>query len=215
MVSNIDEINQYDRIYTDSELDKILTEYFEIMDIDEEQKEKRKSLAKDFRNAMLFLFALAYIAYENDYFSYDYLLAQFRLQFADVLVTYGRMDSYTENYFQKVTEELVFVTVEHFNPEEKDYWTSDERAIIIGENEANSVLNYSELQDAIDAGYEYKTWRTELDNKVRKSHREKEGKTIPINEYFQFNDCEMLMPHDEENGTPEQLVNCRCSCKYS
>lgn len=215
MVSNIDEINQYDRIYTDSELDKILTEYFEIMDIDEEQKEKRKSLAKDFRNAMLFLFALAYIAYENDYYSYDYLLAQFRSQFADVLITFGRMDAYTENYFQKVTEEIVFVTVEHFNPEGKDYWTSDERAILIGENEANSVLNYSELQDAIDAGYEYKTWKTERDNKVRQSHKEKEGVTIPIDEYFQFDDCEMLMPHDSENGSPEQLVNCRCSCKFS
>ena len=215
MVSNIDELNQYDRIYTDSELDKILTEYFELMDIDEEQKEKRKSLAKDFRNAMLFLFALAYIAYENDYYSYDYLLAQFRLQFADVLITYGRMDAYTENYFQKVTEEIVFVTVEHFNPDGKDYWTSDERAILIGENEANSVLNYSELQDAIDAGYEYKTWKTERDNKVRQSHKEKEGVTIPIDEYFQFDDCEMLMPHDSENGSPEQLVNCRCSCRFS
>jgi len=215
MVSNIDEINQYDRIYTDSELDKILTEYFEIMDIDEEQKEKRKDLAKEFRNAMLFLFALAYIAYENEYFSYDYLLMQFRSQFANVLITYGRMDSYTENYFQKVTEELVLVTVEHFNPDAKDYWTSDERAILVGENEANSVLNYSELQDAIDAGYEFKTWKTERDNKVRQSHKQKEGVTIPIDEYFQFDDCEMLMPHDSENGSPEQLVNCRCSCKYS
>lgn len=215
MVSNIDEINQYDRIYTDSELDKILTEYFDIMDIEEEQKEKRKSLAKEFRNAMLFLFALAYIAYENDYYSYDYLLGQFRLQFAEVLVTYGRMNAYTEKYFQKVTEELVRTTYDHFNPEGKDYWTSDERAIIIGENEANSVLNYSELQDAIDAGYEFKTWKTERDNKVRQSHKEKEGVTIPIDEYFQFDDCEMLMPHDSENGSPEQLVNCRCSCKFS
>lgn len=215
MVSNIDELNQYDRIYTDSELDKILTEYFDIMDIDEDQKEKRKELAKDFRNAMLFLFALAYIAYENDYFSYEYLLIQFRTQYADVLLDHIKNDPYIERYFQKVTEDLVQTTFDHFNPEGKDYWTSDERAIIVGENEANSVLNYSELQDAIEAGYEFKTWRTELDNRVRDSHKEKEGVTIPIDEYFQFDDCEMLMPHDSENGTPEQLVNCRCTCKYS
>ena len=207
MVSNIDELNQYDRIYTDSELDKILTEYFDIMDIDEDQKEKRKELAKDFRNAMLFLFALAYIAYENDYFSYEYLLIQFRTQYADVLLDHIKNDPYIERYFQKVTEDLVQTTFDHFNPEGKDYWTSDERAIIVGENEANSVLNYSELQDAIEAGYEFKTWRTELDNRVRDSHKEKEGVTIPIDEYFQFDDCEMLMPHDSENGTPEQLVN--------
>lgn len=215
MVSNIDELNQYDRIYTDSELDKILTEYFYIMDIDEEQKEKRKELAKDFRNAMLFLFALAYIAYENDYFSYEYLLIQFRTQYADVLLDHIKNDPYIERYFQKVTEDLVQTTFDHFNPEQKDYWTSDERAIIVGENEANSVLNYSELQDAIEAGYEFKTWKTERDNKVRQSHKEKENVTIPIDEYFQFDDCEMLMPHDSENGSPEQLVNCRCTCKYS
>lgn len=215
MVSNIDELNQYDRIYTDSELDKILTEYFDIMDIDEDQKEKRKELAKDFRNAMLFLFALAYIAYENDYFSYEYLLIQFRTQYADVLLDHIKNDPYIERYFQKVTEDLVQTTFDHFNPEGKDYWTSDERAIIVGENEANSVLNYSELQDAIEAGYEFKTWRTELDNRVRDSHKEKEGVTLPIDEYFQFDDCEMLFPHDSENGTPEQLVNCRCTCKYS
>lgn len=215
MVSSIDELNQYDRIYTDSELDKILTEYFDIMDIDEEQKEKRKSLAKEFRNAMLFLFALAYIAYENDYFSYEYLLIQFRTHYADVLLDHIKNDPYIERYFQKVTEDLVQTTFDHFNPEGKDYWTSDERAILIGENEANSVLNYSELQDAIEAGYEFKTWRTERDNKVRQSHREKEGVTIPIDEYFQFDDCEMLFAHDYENGTAEQLANCRCTCKYS
>lgn len=215
MVSNIDELNQYDRIYTDSELDKILTEYFDIMDIDEDQKEKRKSLAKEFRNAMLFLFALAYIAYENEYFSYEYLLTQFRTQYADALLDFGRNDPYTERYFQKVTADLVQTTYDHFNPEQKDYWTSDERAIIVGENEANSVLNYSELQDAIEAGYEFKTWKTERDNRVRKSHKEKESVTIPIEEYFQFDDCEMLFPHDYDNGTAEQLAGCRCTCKYS
>lgn len=215
MVSNIDELNQYDRIYTDKELEKILTEYYDLMDIDEDQKEKRKDLAKDFRNAMLFLFALAYIAYENDYFSYEYLLIQFRTQYADVLLDHIKNDPYIERYFQKVTEDLVQTTFDHFNPEGKDYWTSDERAIIVGENEANSVLNYSELQDAIEAGYEFKTWRTELDNRVRDSHKEKEGVTIPIDEYFQFDDCEMLFPHDYDNGTAEQLANCRCTVKYS
>lgn len=101
MVSNIDELNQYDRIYTDSELDKILTEYFDIMDIDEDQKEKRKELAKDFRNAMLFLFALAYIAYENDYFSYEYLLIQFRTQYADVLLDHIKNDHIQSDIFKK------------------------------------------------------------------------------------------------------------------
>ena len=214
MVSNIDEINQYDRIYTDEEVDKMLTEYFDIMDIDEEQKEKRKRIAKDFRDAMLFLFTLAYIAYENDYYSYEFLLEQFRLRYADILMENGKIDPYTEKYFKNVTENLVLNTFNHFNPAERDYWTSDERAILIGENEANSFYNYSELQDAIDAGYEYKTWITQLDERVRKSHREKEFQTIPIEDYFQFDDCEMLFPHDENNGTEAQLVNCRCSLKF-
>ena len=85
----------------------------------------------------------------------------------------------------------------------------------LSENEANSLLNYQELKQAIEDGYTHKTWVTERDNRVRDDHRDKEGETIPIAEYFEFPDCEMLCPHDVVNGTARQNANCRCSLRYS
>lgn len=213
-LSRIDELNKYSYVYSDAEVDNILKEYFDIMEIDEDQKEKRVKVAKDFRNTLLFLFSLIPIAEAYEQLSYEYILSQFRLEYAKVLVEYGRVDQHMQQYFEKVTSEIVDNTLRHYNPEALDYWLSDERAILIAENEANSVYNYSELQDAIDEGYTEKEWITERDDRVRKTHRAVDRKRIPIDDYFEFPDCRGLYPHDEVNLNEEELVNCRCSCKF-
>ena len=53
-LSKIDELNNYEYIYSEKELDEILTDYFDVMDISEKQKEKRKNLAKQIRDSLLF-----------------------------------------------------------------------------------------------------------------------------------------------------------------
>ena len=214
-LSSIDKLTTYEYVYTEQEVDSILTEYFDVMDIDETQKEKRKDLAKQIRDALLFLFALINVSYEYDYLSYEYVLGQFRTEFQRIVLQNGRLDLYTEQYIQKVTKDVVDTTFKNLDLVNPNYWMSDERAIIVGENEANSILNYEELQDAIEQGYTMKTWLTENDNRVRKTHRAVDGKTIPIEDYFQFPDCKMLMPHDYDNGTDKELANCRCTLKYS
>ena len=80
-------------------------------------------------------------------------------------------------------------------------------------NDANDVVGYEELQDAIVNGYRYKRWVTENDSRVRKSHRKMEGKTIPITEYFELDKGQMLYPHDW-NNCPDECFNCRCAAKY-
>ena len=214
-LSNIDNLNTYEYVYTEQEVDSILTEYFDVMDIDDKQKEKRKDLAKEIRNALLFLFALINVSYEYDYLSYEYVLGQFRAEFQQIVLQYGRLDIYTEKYIQKVTKDVVDTTFKNLDLVNPNFWMSDERAIIVGENEANSVLNYEELQEAIDNGYTMKEWLTERDNRVRRTHKAVDGKKIPIEEYFEFPDCRMLMPHDYDNGTDKELANCRCTLKYS
>ena len=214
-LSNIDNLNTYEYVYTEQEVDSILTEYFDVMDIDDEQKEKRKDLAKEIRNALLFLFALINVSYEYDYLSYEYVLGMFRAEFQQIVLQYGRLDIYTEKYIQKVTKDVVDTTFKNLDLVNPNFWMSDERAIIVGENEANSVLNYEELQEAIDNGYTMKEWLTERDNRVRRTHKAVDGKKIPIEEYFEFPDCRMLMPHDYDNGTDKELANCRCTLKYS
>lgn len=213
-LSNIDNLTTYEYVYTEQDVDSILNEYFDVMDIDDEQKEKRKDLAKEIRNALLFLFALINVSYEYDYLSYEYVLGQFRAEFQQIVFQYGRLDIYTEKYIQKVTKDVVDTTFKNLDLVNPNFWMSDERAIIVGENEANSVLNYEELQEAIDSGYTIKEWLTERDGRVRKTHRAVDGKKIPIEEYFEFPDCKMLMPHDY-NGSPKEISNCRCTLRFS
>lgn len=214
-LSNIDKLTTYEYVYTEQEVDSILTGYFDVMDIDETQKEKRKDLAKQIRDALLFLFVLIETAYEYDYLSYDYVLGQFRIQFRQSIFGNKEIDVYTQNYIQNITKDVVDTTFKNLDLVNPNYWMSDERAIIVGENEANSILNYEELQDAIEQGYTMKTWLTENDNRVRKTHRAVDGKTIPIEDYFQFPDCKGLFPHDYENLSDKELANCRCTLKYS
>lgn len=207
MTLGIDELNI-------PSIEEEIKRYFSVMDISDEQKEDREEAAKDLFPIFLFLFALIDYALEYD-LSYDYVLTQFRIEFGTVAYQY--YDD-AEAYIDRITKEVLDATLEDkgvlSSLKDDDYWTGSDRALELGENEANSLLNYQELKKAIQNGYTKKQWVTERDNRVRKSHIEKEGKTIPINEFFQFADCKMLCPHDVVNGTARQVSNCRCSLRY-
>lgn len=207
MTLGIDELNI-------PSIEEEIKRYFSVMDISDEQKEDREEAAKDLFPIFLFLFTLIDYALEYD-LSYDYVLTQFRIEFGTVAYQY--YDD-AEAYIDRITKEVLDATLEDkgvlSSLKDDDYWTGSDRALELGENEANSLLNYQELKKAIQNGYTKKQWVTERDNRVRKSHIEKEGKTIPINEFFQFADCKMLCPHDVVNGTARQVSNCRCSLRY-
>ena len=215
MLGNADELNNYEYVYSDKELESILKEYFDVMDISDEQKEKRVKVAKDFRDALLFLFTLITVAYEYDYFSFDYVAVQFKNKFSEVILKYGKYDEYLKQYVDKITYNLLETTYRNANFEKKDFWLSDERGIIVAENEANSFCNYENLQEAIEQGYTMKQWVTERDSRVRKTHKKIDGKTIPIDKYFEFPDCKGLFPHDASNLSDKELANCRCTLKFS
>ena len=207
MTLGIDELNI-------PSIEEEIKRYFSVMDISDEQKEDREEAAKDLFPIFLFLFALIDYALEYD-LSYDYVLTQFRIEFGTVAYQY--YDD-AEAYIDRITKEVLDATLEDkgvlSSLKDDDYWIGADRALELGENEANSLLNYQELKKAIQNGYTKKQWVTERDNRVRNSHIEKEGKTIPINEFFKFADCEMLCPHDVVNGTAKQVAGCRCSLRY-
>lgn len=95
-----------------------------------------------------------------------------------------------------------------------DFYLSDDRAILVGVNEANSILGYRQLQEAKEKGYTKKMWVTERDNKVRKTHRAVDEKTIDIDSYFLVGDSLMQYPHDM-NGSAKETCGCRCTLKFS
>lgn len=101
--------------------------------------------------------------------------------------------------------------------ETKNGWyLSDDRAMYNAENEANTVLNYKDYKEA-SLKYKYKTWITENDSRVRQTHIPLEGETIPIADMFVVGEALMRFPKDIEYASdyPEEIVNCRCSIKYS
>lgn len=186
--------------------------YFRPMRISQERKEEREEASHTFRDTLLFLFALitAYRDYGN--IDWEVIETQFRIDFEQAVTRYSRNTPTMQAYVEEKVSDFINTTKEQDLND--PYWTSDERATMEAVNEANDVVGYGELQKAIEAGYKYKTWRTERDNRVRKSHVKMEGKTIPITEYFDLDKGSMLYPHDYFN-CPEECPNCRCAAIYS
>lgn len=196
-------------------------EYFRKMDLTPAQREERVDTSKELASVMLFLFALLVIEMQNESPDYDYVYEVFRVRFRNVVLEHSPDNAYTERYVNDVTRQLFDNTVENMKASgvgkdqtDAGWWSSTDRATAIGENEANSILNYKDLQKAIEEGYVLKRWVTEKDNRVRRTHSEMEGKTIPINDYFIVGDVPMMMPHDPECLDQREIVNCRCSLAY-
>ena len=192
------------------ELNKLFGAYFKIMAISEEDKKKRVDCARFFYDAVWYV--LTMIRLEND---------KGRLADKDSYrqsLEFRIIDSLEENnlpvdeeYINKVTEEVIDTTFRHLDDDE--YYLSQDRAVLIAQNEANTVMNGVDFFNAKKSGKKYKVWQTEMDSKVRPWHEEVNGMRIPIDEYFYVGNDQMKYPHDY-NASAENVVNCRCSCVY-
>lgn len=210
----IDELNNlipYDNKISD--IDKWLDDFYEVMPISDDRKERRKSIAKQLRDAMLFLFALMFTMAENNSWDYDIALYSFRTEFRNAIVNYVAIDLFMENYIQEFTQKYLDITIEHLSKSDASFFMSDDRAIMGGANESNTIIGYGELEEAIEDGSTMKRWRTQRDNRVRHTHREMEGKTIPIDDYFIVGGSALLYPGDPE-GEEKETAGCRCALEY-
>ena len=131
-------------------------------------------------------------------------------------------DDYIKAHIDEVVDQIIDTTEKNDAEITQDesigiqsYWLSKDRAMLISENEANSIENYVEYREAKARGLTRKRWLTELDNKVRDTHAEIEGKTVDIDGYFIVGSSLMRFPHDySENPDPAEIINCRCACQY-
>lgn len=79
------------------------------------------------------------------------------------------------------------------------------RTMMTGAQNAGRVDGYKRAQDiGIDLEQQ---WLATLDGRTRHSHRQMDGKHVPVGELFP-NGCEF--PGDP-NGPPEEVYNCRCT----
>ena len=149
---------------------------------------------------------------EYSYQNVKFVVNQVKTQYADIISASAVMDDYLTGYVQEFSEQIVETTQEHF---EDEWYLSDDRAIFVAENEANTTFNYLEYKKAVKSGKTKKRWVTMRDRHVRHTHQLVDGKTIGINDVFLVGDSEMFYPKDTTFGaSANEIVNCRCSIKY-
>ena len=205
-------------------------EYFKVMDIPEEDRQKRVKLAENFRRVLLFFFASLSEEYGKEYY---YIMLEERCK----AIAEGYLDKSDLAYINEWARRFSIKTVdetfekienpvsddEMFHFEEWDidipkneYWTSDLRTMLIAGGLAVLIAGYDELIEAVESGKTYKTWNTEKDKRVRQTHREAEKQTVEIWKPFTVGGWELLLPGDDSLGAPpEETSNCRCHLTYS
>ena len=188
-------------------------EYFGKMSISDKEKKDRITFSEKMEEVILYILALSETMIDNDEVDHDYIEKQLFDRYIDVLSLYIVADEYLENYISDFSKQIVSSTLNH---SEDAYYFSRDRAMFISECEANTSLNYRQYIEAIKNGKKYKTWVDIGDNRERKSHIEVGGTTIPIKDTFAVGSSLMLFPKDTSLGAnSSEIVNCRCSIKYS
>lgn len=207
-------------------------DYFKGMGISQKQKEDRIELALSLEEILMIFFDLfqtgivdeVRIKQEITYSLYEVLTEDTNNPGGKYFDTEEALDKYVK----QIVNDTYDATVENMEKSPNDYdytgetpyWVSDDRAMFIAENEANALFNCKELIDAKEAGYTHKVWNVYPDNRVRQTHMDVFGATLPLDVYFEVGEARMLYPKDNvtEFSTgaehPEETVNCRCWLTY-
>ena len=205
-------------------------EYFGDMELTDKQKKRRQRLALILEDYIAIFFELIKSEMESDMLNEATVKQELTYNLYDLLAdeNYFDNDSELDKYITDTVNNAYTSTVENMGNHPMDYdylgetpyWVSEDRAIFMAENEANTLCNSAEFVEAKEKGYTHKIWVTYSDDRVRPTHIEVEGARIPIDLYFDVGMAHMLYPKDvtSEFSTgaehPEETVNCRCSISY-
>lgn len=211
--SSIDELNN---LQTEQDKQKIRA-YFEEMDLEPEEIEKRIGVANDLDNLYLMLFLLMSasatagesVIDDNEYWN-DYLTRGYN----DVLTEngYNTDDPMVSNRIDETVAEVLNTTYEHIA---QTYYLSHDRALMIASNDTNAFANYEYHIRKIKEGYTRKRWVTKVDKKTRHDHVWADGQEVAIQSPFLVGGYEMLFPLDQSLGADaKEVINCRCSVRY-
>ena len=206
-------------------------DYFGDMLITDKQKKQRIDLAFILEDALAIYFEFIAQRIETGTLNPVTDKQQLVYMFYDSIS--GKDDIYLpdedlDKYVIKTAEEIYKTTVNNMAKTPNDmsydgetpYWVSGDRAMFVAENEANTIYNTSDYNKALIDGKNYKVWQVYPDNRVRQTHIDVYGVTIPIDAYFDVGMARMLYPKDvtSEFSTgaehPEEVIGCRCSILY-
>ena len=185
-------------------------EYFDDMDLTDIQKLERKDSAQELEEVFRDLLALIFYFYVDGAYDYAEAIMTAQEAYSDALYGVEVSEYFRNTHIPVAVSGIVNTMLAH--PENPFNFSMD-RVRLIAENEANSMWNDAEYEEALKSGKKYKTWHTIIDKRTRATHREINGKTIPIREYFIVGNSLMLFPKDS-SADDEEVVNCRCSLTY-
>jgi HK97 family phage portal protein len=84
-----------------------------------------------------------------------------------------------------------------------------QRAQTIARTETFSVVNQAHIETYRMNGVEWKEWLTAGDERVRDMHVAADGQITKLDDYFNVGGEYLMYPGDP-NGSPENIINCRC-----
>lgn len=188
--------------------------YFGEMEITEQDKERRISLAERFEDE--FLFILSYLFTLQQYgqkIDWEDIRNRFETGYLEAIKRSVDADEYIKSYAKKFSYDVTDSTKDH---ESDPYYYSLDRSIWMAENEANTSLNHQGFSDALKAGKTKKKWIDIRDKKERETHRKVGGTVKEITEPFLVGNSMMMFPKDRDTFGAEskEIIGCRCSVKY-
>lgn len=205
-------------------------EYYGDMQLTSEQKKKRRELALILEDYIMIFFDVIYMGYMQDISNEIVAKQDLTYNLYETLSDKGFFESEDEldKYIADTVNNAYTSTqdnlVNHFDDYDYTgngpYWVSEDRAMFVAENEANTLFNSQEYMEAKANGYTHKIWMAYPDDRVRPTHVDVDGAKIPIGSYFDVGRARMLYPKDvtSELSTgadcPEEVINCRCTVIY-
>lgn len=204
----IDKLNNLTR---EQKASKFYEEYYDDMDIPQEDKEKRIELAEEIDDIFFWLLGVvAIMAFTGEVIDTESLITSVQYRLFDIENVNVR---YVSEHIVRLAGETVETTVER---RDEEYFLSDERAMDIAAGEAHTFYEYEELQDAWENGKTMKRWCAFRDRRTRKTHSEADGKTIPIDELFEIGGSFLMCPKDtSHDASLKEIASCRCWLEFS
>lgn len=89
------------------------------------------------------------------------------------------------------------------------------RSTTIARTEVVASSNYSSIQAAQSSGLQLmKVWLATEDSRTRPAHAAADGQEVPMDQAFDVGGEGLMYPGDMDNGSAENIVNCRCTVYY-
>lgn len=189
-----------------------MEQYFGEMGLTNEQERKRLDLAERLEEEFIDILAWVFYTAQNRAVSESVVEERFREALINSTDEEVMNLSRTEEIIDTVAKEVAKTTVDRRNT---PFFLSEERAYLLAEDNANTLFNYYDFEQALSQNKSMKQWLTILDGRERETHNLADGMIAVVEQPFEVGDSLLMFPKDTSLGaSPEEIINCRCSVRY-